>query len=256
MTRAVWHWLGAAVAGRSHVRHAIPCQDAFGQQQLPNGALILAVADGAGSAAQAASGAQLLVTTAVEATASTLTKYQPLSRRAWQVVITDAFATARAAVLDHAAANEQPARDYAATLVLLILHDAGAACGLVGDCAAVVLDEAGALISLCAPQRGEYANSTNFVIQPDGLAHLSITCWENRIQNAALFSDGLATLAMNIAENRPFRPFFEPLFAFVATGDTDRARATAALSAFLDSDRVNARTHDDKTLVLVQRLAA
>ena len=249
-----WHWLGAAVAGTSHARNATPCQDAFAHCQLPSGELILAVADGAGSAPQAATGAQLLVEAVVAATAASLAKYQPLSRRAWQVVITAAFATARASVIAHAIDNGQPTRDYAATLVLLILHAQGAACGLVGDCAAVILDEADALVSLCAPQRGEYANSTNFVVQPDGLDQLTVTCWERKIRNAALFSDGLATLAMNIAENRPFRPFFKPLFAFLATSDSSDDKATAALTAFLDSARVNARTHDDKTLVLVQHL--
>ena len=254
MTRVAWHWLGAAVAGTSHARNATPCQDAFAHCQLPSGELILAVADGAGSAPQAATGAQLLVEAVVAATAASLAKYQPLSRRAWQVVITAAFATARASVIAHAIDNGQPTRDYAATLVLLILHAQGAACGLVGDCAAVILDEADALVSLCAPQRGEYANSTNFVVQPDGLDQLTVTCWERKIRNAALFSDGLATLAMNIAENRPFRPFFKPLFAFLATSDSSDDKATAALTAFLDSARVNARTHDDKTLVLVQHL--
>lgn len=254
MTRVAWRWLGAAVAGTSHARNATPCQDAFAHAQLPSGELIIGVADGAGSAAQAATGAQLLVAAVVAAASSSLAKYQPLSRRAWQVVITAAFATARASVLAYAVDNGQPTRDYAATLVLLILHGEGAACGLVGDCAAVILDEAGELVSLCAPQRGEYANSTNFVIQPDGLEQLTVTCWEREIRNAALFSDGLATLAMNIAENRPFRPFFEPLFAFLATSDNSDDKATTALAGFLDSARVNARTHDDKTLVLVQRL--
>lgn len=254
MTTAGWRWHGAAVAGSSHARNATPCQDAFAHAQLPSGELIIGVADGAGSALQAATGAQLLVEAAVAATAASLAKYRPRSRRAWQVVIKAAFATARTAVLAHAIDNGQPTRDYAATLVLLILHEEGAACGLVGDCAAVILDKRGELVSLCAPQRGEYANSTNFVIQPNGLDQLTVTCWEQEIRNAALFSDGLATLAMNIRENQPFRPFFEPLFAFLATSDNDEDKATTALAAFLNSARVNARTHDDKTLVLVQRL--
>lgn len=248
-----WHTIGAAVAGVSHQRDQLPCQDAFVHRQLPTGALVVGVADGAGSASHAAEGAALLVTAAVEAATATLAKYQPLSRRAWRMVIADAFATAREHLLAHAAAQAQPARAYAATLVLLIVHPAGAACGLVGDCAAVVLDEADQLVSLCAPQRGEYANTTHFVIQPNGLATLEIALWEQPIRAAALFSDGLATLAMNIAQNRPFRPFFEPLFAFAASPAAAAETAPATLATFLNSDRVNARTHDDKTLVLVHR---
>lgn len=248
-----WHVIGAAVAGTSHHRDQIPCQDAFAHRLLPTGELVIAVADGAGSASHAAAGALLLVTTAVDTAAATLANYQPLSRQAWRVVIADAFATARAQVLAHAADQAQRARDYAATLVLLILHAEGAACGLVGDCAAVVLDEAGQLVSLCAPQRGEYANTTNFVVQPKGLAALAIALWEQPIINAALFSDGLAGLAMNIAQNQPFRPFFEPLFGFAASQAALAEPTPAALAAFLDSARVNARTYDDKTLVLVHR---
>lgn len=248
-----WHTIGAAVAGVSHHRDQLPCQDAFAYRQLSTGELIVAVADGAGSASHAAAGAALLVTAAVEAAAATLAKYQPLSRQAWRMLIADAFATARNHVLAHAASQAQPARNYAATLVLLILHAEGAACGLVGDCAAVVLDEADQLVSLCVPQRGEYANTTHFVIQPNGLATLELALWEQPIVAAALFSDGLAALAMNIAQNRPFRPFFEPLFAFAASQGGMAETAPATLATFLNSDRVNARTHDDKSLVLVHR---
>jgi len=248
-----WHVIGAAVAGVSHHRDQLPCQDAFAYRHLPTGMLIVGVADGAGSVPHAAAGATLLVTAAVEAATATLAKYQPLSRSAWRLVITDAFTTARKQVLAYATEQGEPARNYAATLVLLIIHADGAACGLVGDCAAIVLDEADQLVSLCAPQRGEYANTTHFVIQPNGLANLAIALWEQPVTAAALFSDGLATLAMNIAQNRPFRPFFEPLFAFAGSQAATAETAPANLAAFLNSDRVNARTHDDKTLVLIHR---
>jgi hypothetical protein len=72
------------------------------------------------------------------------------------------------------------------------------------------------------------------------------------VDQVALFSDGLLTLALNVDENQPYAPFFTPLFAF-AKEATDEAQATQALATFLDSERVNQRTHDDKTLVLVTR---
>ncbi|MEZ4862239.1 MAG: PP2C family serine/threonine-protein phosphatase [Caldilineaceae bacterium] len=254
MSTERWRYLGVSVTGTSHQRRGQGCQDRFVIQPSTTGELIIGVADGAGSAQHAAKGAQLVVTSAVTAVSTQLAKYQPASPKAWRDLIYHAFSTAQQTVFTHVSATETTLRDYSATLVLLVLTAEGAACGLIGDCAAVVEDEEGQLVNLCPLQRGELANQTNFVARPKGLQNLDIRLYTTAVRHAALFSDGLASLALNVAENRPFAPFFTPLFAF-ADETTDQAQATADLAAFLDTERVNARTHDDKTLVLVTHLA-
>ena len=158
---------------------------------------------------------------------------------------------ARAALTLEAAITRTPLADWATTLLLLVLDPAWTVCGLIGDCAAVVRTASGELISLCPPQKGEYANMTFFLSQPDALAHLDVAVLAEPVSYAAALSDGLLELALNVAHNRPFLPFFDPMFSFVGAAD-DEAAAHAQIAAFLDSSRVNTRTNDDKTLVLAR----
>lgn len=67
-----WRVIGRSVAGSAHVARNLPCQDALAWRELPDGRLILAVADGAGSAARSELGAAAAVEAMVEALARTL----------------------------------------------------------------------------------------------------------------------------------------------------------------------------------------
>ncbi|HRW06265.1 MAG TPA: PP2C family serine/threonine-protein phosphatase [Caldilineaceae bacterium] len=245
--------IAGSVQGTSHLRTRTPCQDAYHFTEIASGELIVALSDGAGSAAYGEEGAQHAVATAVATVAAALDRYRPTTRRAWHVTVQSAFLAAQQAIFALAAQRERAPRDFAATLLLLIFTAEETIGGLVGDCVAV-LHHDGTLLSLCPPQRGEYANTTNFVTQPDLRSQIDVRQWAKPVRSAALFSDGLAPLAMNLAQNEPFAPFFEPLFAFLAAAN-DAAVAGEQLADFLSSDRVNARTDDDKTLVLIQRIA-
>ena len=74
------------------------------------------------------------------------------------------------------------------------------------------------------------------------------------IDAVAAMSDGLVGLALARPAGTPHAPFFEPLLTFNArVAEPEVAREQ--LAAFLASERVCARTDDDKTLVLVTRTA-
>ena len=60
-----WQVVGAAVRGISHERLDLPCQDAQGHRVLPNGVLLIAAADGAGSARFSDEGARCAVKAAL-----------------------------------------------------------------------------------------------------------------------------------------------------------------------------------------------
>jgi len=104
-------------------------------------------------------------------------------------------------------------------------------------------------------QRGEYANETHFLIQADALDQLVIDVYDTRVSALAVMSDGLIRLALRMPSQEPHAPFFQPLLNFVES-TTDAAGAARQLSAFLASERVNARTDDDKSLVLAVRVPA
>ena len=251
-----WRVLGASATGTSHQRTQTPCQDAFDYRFLCNG-LIVAVADGAGSARWAKEGADLAVQSVLNRAEALLRPETPTEiptdAAAWEKLLCRAFRTARDAVCAHAASVDEAANAFAGTLLLAIFTEGDVVCGLIGDCALVIQTEAGELISLCKPQKGEYANMTNFLTQPNALEVLDLQHFPARVQNAALFTDGLLEMALNLAQNRPYAPFFDPLFAF-ARATENASDGSASLAKFLGSEKVNARTEDDKTLLLIHRL--
>jgi hypothetical protein len=65
----------------------------------------------------------------------------------------------------------------------------------------------------------------------------------------AVCTDGVAHLAIRYSDQTPHPGFFVPLFDFAqAPGSSE-----SELEELLNSDRVNERTDDDKTLVIAVR---
>ena len=122
--------------------------------------------------------------------------------------------------------------------------------GQIGD-GAIVVDD-GVLRAATWPQQGEYANVTYFLVQDDAMERLVIT-EAGPAQRIALFSDGLQNLALEYETKTPYEPFFAPFFSYLETTAKPDADIEQELSAYLDSASVNARTDDDKSLILAVR---
>jgi len=134
-----------------------------------------------------------------------------------------------------------------------VLADEWLVVGQIGDGVVVVRREDGELFAATEPQHGEYANETYFLTMPEALDKVDVQIYREKAGALALLTDGLIRLAMRVARNEPYFPFFEPLFAFAARVD-DAAAAQEQLTTLLASERVCERTDDDKTLVLIARL--
>lgn len=247
-----WRVVAASVCGTGHRRRDLPCQDASRYAYLPTGQLVVAVSDGAGTARRAQQGSAFIAEQAISELKEIVATRSCRDCDEWRDALREAFASTRRALEAHACDAKGDLRDYAATLILVVVDETQTVCALVGDCAAVALDAEGALHSLCAPQRGEYANTTFFLTQPRALEQLEITVLEGPIRGVAVFTDGLLNLATVMAENRPHPGFFLPLLRFALEAE-DMQQAQPRLAQFLDSERVNARTDDDKTLVLCMK---
>jgi hypothetical protein len=243
---------GAAVQGTAHQKQDLPCQDAVGYLVTENGALLAVLADGAGTAGRAAAGARVAVEEALTSLAVALGKESPTEEEGWRAVIQAAFQEARQALERLAEADELPLRAFATTLACAVATDSWLIAGQIGDGSVVAGTETGDLFAATSPQRGEYVNETFFLTQPDALEHLEIHALAERVIALALFSDGLLRLALRLPANEPHPPFFAPLLSFLAQADGE-AGASERLAAFLASERVCARTDDDKSLVLAVR---
>jgi len=259
-----WRVLGAAVAGSSHQKNGRPCEDAYAARERPDGTLILAVADGAGSAPRAAEGAACAVAAAVDALDRSLSaRSTPLDDAGWRALLAGVAAEARSALEflavlapptsaepDPADDTAEPLRALATTLLLVAITPARVAALQIGDGAVVLEDGLGKMQALTAPDQGEYVNETVFLTSPDYAERAQVAvAAPPAMRGLALFTDGIQMLALNLADGTPHGPFFAPLFTFAAGGSA----TDAALAAFLQSERVSARTDDDKTLVLAVR---
>ena len=248
----VWRVAASSVRGASHARLEQPCQDAHAVALLPNGALVAAVADGAGSAAISEVGSALAAETAVAAIATLAALPEAGDADGWRTVLTEALRLAQIRLEAEAERREVDVNALATTLLLAVATAEGIAVMQVGDGAIVVGDADGSARALTFPLHGEYANTTVFLTGADALPTAQFGL-HPAATHLALFSDGLQRIALDMTTGAPFVPFFLPLFRFVAT----EAEATAAqtqLTSFLSSARVQERSDDDITLVLAAHL--
>jgi serine/threonine protein phosphatase PrpC len=77
MDSPFWRVAAASVCGASHEKTGQPCQDAHHWAALPDGTVLAAVADGAGSAALSEIGATVATQTAVQFLATALASHPP-----------------------------------------------------------------------------------------------------------------------------------------------------------------------------------
>ena len=125
---------------------------------------------------------------------------------------------------------------------------------VVGDSPCIVHDGCGWVVPIL-PMKGEYANQTYFVTQ-DPIPCWSIKIIDSRIDQLAVFTDGIDNLVLREQGREVFQPFFDSLFEkFPGSSKPGQNRETSInLASFLSSDRVNSLTDDDKTLMIARRL--
>jgi hypothetical protein len=261
-TARAWRYALASVAGPSHARQCTPCQDAAACELLVAAdggpVLVAVVADGAGSAARSDEGAHLACARFVDGVRALLADGggpRDLTRE----FVATWLADFRAEVATRAEAAEGTARDYACTLLAAVVGDAAAAYCQIGDGAIVVAapDHPEDYGWVFWPQQGEFENTTHFATDPAAANLIAVEQADRPVDEVALFSDGLQRLALHYEGRTAHAPFFRPMFAPVRAAGPGRADALSAqLATFLASPAVNARTDDDKTLILATRRAA
>jgi hypothetical protein len=242
-----WQIISASVTGKGHEKRNLPCQDAHLWEVLSSDTLVVAVADGAGSAKLSAVGAQVAVQTAVEVVSQK--QMAVMAEDTWEDSLKEALTAAQEAVRTEAERQEAEIRELATTLIIVVATAQQVAVAQVGDGAAVVETPEQMLHALTTPEQGEYLNETKFLICADAIETAQIKIWQGQPTHLAVFSDGLQMLGLKMPDGTPHRPFFSPLFRFVAAAE-DEMMAKEQLVSFLRSPRVSERTDDDLTLVL------
>lgn len=243
----MWHGLGESIQGTSHVASRTPCQDAnfYCAYQTDEGpCYLIAVADGAGSAAKADVASKL----ATQAAFEELTKYKRHPSRITQEEVIELHHRIRDRLLLAAQKDGVEARDYSCTLLLSILSETSCVFSQVGDGCIVTGTESG-YKAVTWPHNGEYVNQTTFVVSSNFPSALQFVKQERDFDFVAVFTDGIQDLVLTHSTKSVHDRFF-PSFRNGLKKSDDYSSLRVPLAEFLNSPKVNERTDDDKTLVM------
>ncbi len=277
----MWRFVTAYATGTSHVKAGLPCQDRLAHSVVGNRTLVAAVADGAGSAAWAEEGARIAVGTVVQYLSHAL----DAGRVDYRVMLREAAMAARETVFTAAWLSGKEPRDFASTLLVVVVGPDGGSALQIGDGVIVVSDggngwgwvfwpqrggyadqlpnpnrDTTAFRWVFWPQRGEYVNTTRFLTDADAVERLQVAPRLGKVTDIALMTDGLEPLALHYVSTSVHEPFFRGMFRPLwdadeagANEDREIRSLSAALKNFLSSERIGSRTDDDTSLILATR---
>jgi len=247
-----WAWASASFRGTSHEKTGVRLQDAFSCSLIEAGGnefFFGVISDGAGSSDYGGEGASLVCRTILTEAREYLKTNFSLPNDS---VIEFWIDKARDRIAYSAKKRGLTLRDFAATLVCVLTDGLETLIIHIGDGCAVIKDEiAGKWIAPSWPEHGEFASTTYFITDETDL-HLRITRVSSSISAVVIFSDGLERLALDFSLNLPFEGFFDAMIKPLIQSNTTRKNylLSETLKKYLNSEVINSRTDDDKSLIL------
>ena len=259
-----WNVIAITQRGVSHERQAAPNQDSYdvsiisATSEIPE-TIIVAVADGAGSAPLAHEGARTTTSTA-----TTMLRY--LIRRTPESVLSpdEADKALRQAVRYTSQVLKATARlkhaklgELATTIQLVLANERLISTLHIGD-GRTIVDSNDSYLNLNPPYNGEYANETTFITSSENPASeyavgLTMRTMEPKdSRQLAIFTDGLDPIAVNYSTDEPHAGFFRPAFNALARS-AQPASAARKVADALGTDAARRKSTDDITLVMATR---
>lgn len=240
---------GSSVIGPMHLHNEIPCQDACAYAATAANVIVIAVADGLGSAARSDTGANLAVTSALRFCMASL-QSGSFEEGVPERIVRSAAAHARQELERLTQEESYNLRDLGCTLIVAVATGQQFAIAHIGD-GAVVGKIDGALCLLSSPGESEYTNEVVPITSADWQNSLRVTSGESSVCGIAVFTDGCQRAAFRKAEDSlvPFERFFNPVFDY-AHNATDATAGASEIAALLASAKLCEHSDDDKTLVV------
>ncbi|WP_066067013.1 PP2C family serine/threonine-protein phosphatase [Neobacillus soli] len=257
-----WKYTYASVMGTSHQKVNTPCQDSSKSQVIEDSkgekVLVAVVSDGAGSAKFSDQGSSLACSLFLKE----VTKYLSIDKvikDLGKVFIENWLDTFQAEILSLANDLEVPIREFACTFLAAVVGNDYAAFFQVGDGAIVLLDTEPESPEenykwIFWPDKGEFENTTYFITDPKVKKRIKIDDLHRSVDEISLFTDGIQHLTLHYQTQTVHNPFFKPMFNVLRKAERDNQdQLNSSLAKFLNSERVNEKTDDDKTLLLATR---
>ncbi len=182
-----WKSICCAVQGRGHAKKNLPCQDKVARLE-ENGVHVIALADGAGSAALSHFGAQCVVNRATAFIADRF--FDLIAREDGRSVTQEILSVLLQALRNEALLHGCALKDLASTLLVAAVGDGKFFLAHLGDGVIGYLNDSGLKVA-STPDNGEFSNETVFVTSADAVARLRI--FKGALKNISgfiLMSDG------------------------------------------------------------------
>ena len=244
--------------GTWHEKHNIPCQD-YAHYHRYDKVILGAVADGAGSAKYADIGAKLAVDNILEYLKQSQQKFSKKSefnnssfneKEAKQLFCDGIQKEVIPALKKKAQEKQCSINEFACTLIAFIATPNCITAMQIGDGFLVLsLNNKKDYQLLLKPDKGEFVNETKFVTSKNVLSTLNFKFLSETPKFICASTDGLEKVAIRLSDLTPHAPFFDPLKTYLEQTKNPESNKQY-LEQFLNSERLNSRTNDDKTLLL------
>jgi serine/threonine protein phosphatase PrpC len=223
--------------------------------------IVGAVADGAGSAKYSHIGSKVAVETTLKYL-SRISEYlqnrkrfwervsQPLSEQEAKKLFTKTVNHVIAELKKQAENKDYSVNDLACTLLVFIATPEWVAAMQIGDGFMVMRSQEAEYQLLFEPDKGEFFNETTFVTSANALEEMQVQVISGKQEFICASTDGLEKVAIRLSDWKPFPPFFKPLEEYLRETDKPGGNDDNYIIDFLNSERLNSRTDDDKTLLL------
>jgi len=250
----MWRVFSASATGKRNLEQGAPGQDA-NHCVVKDDVLVAVVCDGAGSVPEGRTGAEFVARALAEQLSSALRadrrppEIQADSSACLEASIRSAIETVRGRLAELAASRQLTLHDFSCTLVGCVASPGGGSLFHIGDGFAIQQGATGDSV-LSRPENGEFADETYFVTDENWNDHLRLTPLPAPERGCVigLMSDGTAPFAVNRARSGFFRPFIDPIAAFLR--ETTAPKGNEALRNLLESPQACEISSDDKTLLL------
>lgn len=244
-----WKYFYSSVKGTSHIASNTPKQDNC-KICVFKDYLFATVADGAGSAKYSDLSSKFICKLFVRKTKQWLTNnnLEDITRE----IISEWFIYFQK-VINRAVAiyKLESSREFATTLLFSVLSKDFNIFVQIGDGIIAIGDE-NDMECVFLPQNGEFINTTHFATETGAINIFMYKTTSEPVKRIAMLTDGIEQIALDFKAQKPFKPFFVPFFSVLEKlEDTGYSEMLSKqLEIFLQSDRVNKKTDDDKTLFL------
>ncbi|MCC5643390.1 protein phosphatase 2C domain-containing protein [Nostoc sp. CHAB 5824] len=248
-----WKAVADSAIGTSHQRQGIGCQD-YGDYCIFDDVIVGAVADGAGSAKYSDVGSKLAVETVLKCFSDINESppmqafSQPLSKEEAEKVFAKIVNQVITELQKQADEGNYSVNDLACTLLVFVATPDWVAAMQIGDGFIVVRSQDSEYQLLFQPDKGEFINETTFITSTNAVKEMQVEVISEKQEFICVSTDGLEKVAIRLSDWEPFSPFFKPLESYLH--ETVNPKEDKYLTEFLNCERLNHRTDDDKTLLL------